>query len=57
MKRLGDFISTAEYTGDSPFTSCMITPDGRHILAGDNSGRIHFLHLEGVNSIDSLESL
>ena len=57
MKRLGDFISTAEYTGDSPFTSCMITPDGRHILAGDNSGRIHFLHLEGVNRIDSLESI
>ena len=29
-------------------TSCCVSPDGRMILAGDGSGRLHFLYVEGT---------
>ncbi|NET52396.1 MAG: hypothetical protein F6K09_28015 [Merismopedia sp. SIO2A8] len=35
------------FTGDSGFNTCVITPDGLIIVAGDILGRLHFLHLEG----------
>lgn len=37
----GDLI--ARFDGDSPFTSCAVTGDGRIVMAGDQSGRVHFL--------------
>jgi WD40 repeat protein len=34
------------YTGETSMTACTIAADGT-IVAGDQSGRLHFLHLEG----------
>jgi len=36
------------FTGDSSITSCAVSPDGLTIVAGEASGRVHFLRLEGV---------
>ena len=36
----------AGFTADAPLLSCAVGPDGRVIVAGDESGRIHFLSLE-----------
>ena len=38
----------ASFTGDSSITSCAISPDGRTIVVGEASGRVHFLRLEGL---------
>ena len=38
----------ARFVGESEFTCCAIAPSGTHILAGELSGRMHFLGLEGV---------
>jgi WD40 repeat protein len=35
----------ASYTGDSPLSTFAITPDGRMITVGDQSGTVHFLQL------------
>ncbi len=35
----------ASFTGDRPMTACIFTPDERTIIAGDESGRVHFLQL------------
>jgi WD40 repeat protein len=35
----------ASFTGESEMHSCAIAPDGQTIIAGDRSGRVHFLHL------------
>jgi len=40
--------SVAGFGGDSALTSCAISPDGLTIIAGEESGRLHFLGLEGV---------
>jgi WD40 repeat protein/uncharacterized caspase-like protein len=34
------------FSGDSPFFCCAITQDGKNIIAGEASGRLHFLRLE-----------
>lgn len=35
----------ASFNGDNQLTACAISPDGSTILAGEKSGRIHFLRL------------
>jgi WD40 repeat protein len=41
----GKEIST--FIGDSPINCCAVSPDGLTIVAGEPSGRVHFLRLEG----------
>jgi WD40 repeat protein len=38
----------ANFTGESALRCCAVAPDGVTIVAGDASGRLHFLRLEGV---------
>ena len=38
----------ATFTAESPILCCAVASDGRTIVAGDSSGRVHFLRLEGV---------
>jgi WD40 repeat protein len=38
----------ARFIGDSALNFCTIAPDGVTIVAGEASGRVHFLRLEGV---------
>jgi WD40 repeat protein len=33
------------FSGESKNLSCAFVPDGRTIIAGDDSGRVHFLQL------------
>jgi WD40 repeat protein len=40
----------ASFTGESEIKSCAIASDGVTIVAGEASGRMHFLRLEGVGS-------
>jgi WD40 repeat protein len=37
----------ASFEGENPLTSCAISPDGHIIIAGEESGVVHFLRLEG----------
>lgn len=39
----------ASFSGENEFTCCAIAPDGVTVVAGDRSGRVHFLRLEGVS--------
>nr|WP_322679923.1 hypothetical protein [Nostoc sp. DedQUE03]MDZ7975327.1 hypothetical protein [Nostoc sp. DedQUE03] len=41
----GKEIST--FIGDSPINCCAVSPNGLTIIAGESSGRVHFLRLEG----------
>ncbi|MDJ0694814.1 hypothetical protein [Mastigocoleus sp. MO_188.B34] len=41
----GEVLHT--FTGESRMTTCGFAPDGVTIVAGDASGRVHFLRLEG----------
>ncbi|MEQ8752993.1 MAG: hypothetical protein RID09_05655 [Coleofasciculus sp. G1-WW12-02] len=38
----------ANFIGESELTCCAIAPDGITIVAGEASGRVHFLRLEGI---------
>jgi WD40 repeat protein len=38
----------ARFIGDSALNFCAIAPDGVTIVAGEASGRVHFLRLEGI---------
>jgi WD40 repeat protein len=40
-------VAIATFTGDWPIQCCAIGPDGITIVAGESSGRVHFLRLEG----------
>ncbi|MBX9255101.1 hypothetical protein H1Q63_14325 [Desmonostoc muscorum CCALA 125] len=42
----------ATFSGEYPIYCCAVAPDGMTIVAGDASGRVHFLRLEnmGCNS-------
>jgi WD40 repeat protein len=33
------------FVNDSPITCCVISPDGKKVIAGDEAGRLHFLEL------------
>ncbi|MCL1470115.1 WD40 repeat domain-containing protein [Argonema antarcticum] len=35
------------FTGDNVLTCCAVAPDGVTVAAGESSGRVHFLRLEG----------
>jgi hypothetical protein len=37
----------AEFTADGAIESCAVTPDGRRVVAGDESGRVHVLEIVG----------
>jgi WD40 repeat protein len=37
----------ATFTGDSNIYCCAVAPDGVTILAGEQSGKLHFLRLQG----------
>ena len=37
--------NVSNFTGDSSFRTCKISPDGKSIIAGDNLGNVHFLLL------------
>ncbi|NLW10102.1 MAG: hypothetical protein GX036_09680, partial [Firmicutes bacterium] len=39
----------ASFQGDSEITCCVIMSDEQTIVAGEESGRMHFLKLEGWN--------
>ena len=39
----------AAFTVESPLLCCAVVADGSTIVAGDKSGRVHFLRLEGVD--------
>ncbi len=39
----------ATFTGESSILCCAVAPDGRTIVIGESSGRVHFLRLEGVD--------
>jgi len=43
----GEVITT--FNGESALMCCAVTPDGVTILAGEASGRLHFLRLEGCS--------
>ncbi|MEG4202308.1 WD40 repeat domain-containing protein [Microcoleus sp. Pol12A5] len=50
--KIWDLLSgkeVASFSGDSWFDCCAIAPDGVTVVAGDRSGRVHFLRLEGVS--------
>ena len=36
------------FHGEAPFYSVAVTFEGRTVIAGDESGRVHFLSLEGL---------
>jgi WD40 repeat protein len=38
----------ASFSGESPLICCAVSPDGVTIVAGEQSGRVHFLRLEGM---------
>lgn len=37
------------FSGDNPFMTCAVSLDGRTIVAGDKSGCVHILRLEGAD--------
>ena len=41
----------ASFAGESSIASCAIAPDGVTIVAGDESGRVYFLRLEGMEEL------
>ena len=43
----GEEIAT--FTGESPIWCCAASPNSQTIVVGENSGRVHFLCLEGVD--------
>jgi WD40 repeat protein len=40
----------ASFAGESALRCCAITPDGTTIIAGEESGQVHFLQLEETNT-------
>jgi len=40
----------ASFTGESSINCCAVAPDGVTIVAGEESGRLHFLRLEGMEA-------
>ena len=52
MWDLQEGTGIAEFTGESRLLSCAILPDGKTIVAGERSGRLHFLKLEGLDEGD-----
>jgi WD40 repeat protein len=38
----------ARFTGDGPLAACAIFPDGSMVVAGEASGAMHFLRVDGA---------
>jgi len=38
----------ATFSGEGPLYACAVAPDGVTIIAGEESGRVHLLRLEGA---------
>jgi WD40 repeat protein len=52
--KIWDLLSgkeVASFSGDAEFKCCTIAPDGVTVVAGDASGRVHFLRLEGMGDL------
>ncbi len=50
--KVWDLVSgeeVATFTGESSILCCAVSPDGRTIVIGEQSGRVHFFRLEGVD--------
>ncbi|MFP5272998.1 WD40 repeat domain-containing protein [Coleofasciculus sp.] len=43
----------ASFKGDGELLACAVAPDGITIVAGEASGRLHFLRLENSNAFGS----
>jgi WD40 repeat protein len=39
----------ATYNAEQKLSACAVSPDGRTVLAGEVSGRLHFLTLAGLD--------
>lgn len=49
--KIWEFATAKEivaFTGEGSINCCAITPDNATIIAGDASGNVHFLRLEGM---------
>ena len=47
----------ASFSGDAYFNCCAILPDGVSVVAGDLSGGVHFLRLEGMRDLGDAAEL
>jgi WD40 repeat protein len=50
--KIWDLLSgeeVASFSGEAGFDCCAIALDGVTVVAGDTSGRVHFLRLEGIS--------
>jgi WD40 repeat protein len=45
---LAGSVELAEFVGQSPIHACELAPDDRTIIAGERSGKVHFLRIEGL---------
>ena len=52
--KIWDLLSgkeVASFSGEDAFYGCAFAPDGVTVVAGDSSGRVHFLRLEGMGDL------
>ncbi len=52
--KIWDLVSgeeVASFTGEATFECCAFAPDGVTVVAGDSSGRVYFLRLEGMGDL------
>ncbi|MEG4249371.1 hypothetical protein [Microcoleus sp. Pol10D4] len=49
MRESGEAI--ANFIGDGALFCCIVASDGVAIVAGDESGRVYFLRLEGIEPL------
>lgn len=54
---LASWAQVATFTGESAIFSFAVAPDGRTIVAREQSGRVHFLWLEGVDGGGALANV
>jgi WD40 repeat protein len=54
LPKTGECLSN--FTGEGAITCCSIAPDNRSIVAGEVSGRIHFLRLEATESLAEMDT-
>ncbi len=47
----------ASFSGEGAFSGCAFAPDGVTVVAGDASGRVHFLRLEGMGDLGDAAGL
>jgi WD40 repeat protein len=42
----------AAFSGENPMFSCAAAPDNKTLIAGEFSGRVHILRLEGIGTAE-----